>query len=156
MTKIPRAMRFNDRVSMRASTELREPFLDHRMFELAMRQNPERKISGGTRKKMLRDLAGRYLPRGISEAPKRPMQTPQREWLRGPLRDWVYEEVESALTGPFSAYFNRANIEDSLSGYFAGDCDNSFFVWQWVSAGMIGRQLASSRNPQLEFDAVGF
>lgn len=33
-TKIPRALRFNDRVSMRASTELREPFLDHRLMEL--------------------------------------------------------------------------------------------------------------------------
>jgi asparagine synthase (glutamine-hydrolysing) len=30
-TKIPRALRFNDRVSMRSSTELREPFLDHRL-----------------------------------------------------------------------------------------------------------------------------
>ncbi|HET7563550.1 MAG TPA: asparagine synthase (glutamine-hydrolyzing), partial [Gemmatimonadaceae bacterium] len=36
-TKIPRALRYNDRVSMRASTELREPFLDHRLFELAFR-----------------------------------------------------------------------------------------------------------------------
>src|SRR5262249_12891233 len=28
-TKLPRALRYNDRVSMAASTELREPFLDH-------------------------------------------------------------------------------------------------------------------------------
>src|SRR5262249_27288041 len=37
-SKIPRALRFNDRVSMRASVELREPFMDHRLFELALRQ----------------------------------------------------------------------------------------------------------------------
>ena len=37
-TKIPKALRFNDRISMRSSIELREPFLDHRLFELALRQ----------------------------------------------------------------------------------------------------------------------
>ena len=30
-TKIPRALRFNDRISMAYSTELREPFLDYRL-----------------------------------------------------------------------------------------------------------------------------
>src|ERR1019366_9048011 len=55
-TKIPKALRFNDRISMRASVELREPFLDHRLFELALKQPRERKIENGTRKKMLRDV----------------------------------------------------------------------------------------------------
>jgi asparagine synthase (glutamine-hydrolysing) len=49
-TKIPRALRFNDRASMRSSTELREPFLDHRLFELALRQPPDRKIGADTGK----------------------------------------------------------------------------------------------------------
>ena len=53
-TKIPRALRFNDRVSMRASTELREPFLDHRLVELAFRQPADRKIRDGTGKWLLR------------------------------------------------------------------------------------------------------
>src|SRR5262249_37177679 len=53
-TKIPRALRFNDRVSMMSSTELREPFLDHRLVELAFRQPRERKILNGASKWMLR------------------------------------------------------------------------------------------------------
>jgi len=72
---------------MRASTELREPFLDHRLFELAFRQPSERKIgeSGGSAqgKKMLREIVAPLLPEGVCEAPKRALQTPQREWLRG-------------------------------------------------------------------------
>src|SRR6185436_21180220 len=64
-TKIPRALRFNDRVSMRSSTELREPFLDHRLFELAMRQPPDRKIGPDTGKLLLRQMVGRMLPDGV-------------------------------------------------------------------------------------------
>ena len=78
-------MRFNDRISMRASTELREPFLDYRLIELAVRQPIERKIQNGTRKKMLRQISQKLLPENLAQSPKRPVQTPQREWLRGEI-----------------------------------------------------------------------
>lgn len=135
-TKIPRAMRFNDRISMRSSTELREPFLDHRLFELAMRQPAERKITGGTRKKMLRDISQRFLPRAVSAAPKRPVQTPQREWLRNSLREWAGDRINSALAGPQGAFLDKTLVRDSLSNYFCGESDNSFYIWQWISMGL--------------------
>lgn len=136
-TKIPRAMRFNDRISMRSSTELREPFLDHRLFEIAMRQPQERKIKNGVRKKMLREIAGKYLPRAVSEAPKRPIQTPQREWLRGPLRDWAESCIETALSGDQGSYLDRAAVRREAAAFFDGSFDNSFFIWQWINLGLI-------------------
>lgn len=134
-TKIPRALRFNDRVSMRSSTELREPFLDHRLFELALRQPPERKIAGGTRKKTLREVAGRLLPSGIVEAPKRPLQTPQREWLRGPLRGWAGECIADALAAYGGIWLDTAKVRAAWQDYCDGASDNSFYVWQWISLG---------------------
>jgi len=135
-TKIPRALRFNDRISMRASTELREPFLDHRLFERALRQPPERKISGGVRKRMLRNIAARLLPSGIAEAPKRPLQTPQREWLSGPLRDWANDHIEMALGEYKSEWFEPAAVRDAWLDYLTGSSDNSFYIWQWISLGL--------------------
>jgi len=139
-TKLPRALRYNDRASMRASRELREPFLDHRLFELALRQPADRKIRGGVRKRLLRDLAARLCPKGIVEAPKRPVQTPQREWLRGPLRAWAGERIEEALEGPSGAWFDRGAVRAAFRAYAEGEGDNSFFVWQWVSAGLLLRE----------------
>ncbi len=55
-TKIPRALRFNDRISMAYSTELREPFLDHRLVELAFAQPDDFKIKNGVGKYMLREI----------------------------------------------------------------------------------------------------
>ena len=144
-TKIPRALRFNDRVSMRSSTELREPFLDHRLFELALRQPVERKIAGGTHKWFLRQTAKQLLPHGVVEAPKRPLQTPQREWLRGPLRDWANSQIEMALAAHGGSWLNREAVHRHWRDYWSGRSDNSFFVWQWVSLGLTVSREAAAR-----------
>jgi asparagine synthase (glutamine-hydrolysing) len=138
-TKMPRALRFNDRISMRTSNELREPFLDHRLFELAFRQAPDRKIVNGARKWMLREIARQLLPDGLSEAPKRPLQTPQREWLRGPLRDWADDRLREALNGFGGAWLNAKEIEVTWKNYCRGASDNSFYVWQWISLSLLAR-----------------
>ena len=139
-TKLPRALRFNDRVSMRSSTELREPFLDHRVMELALRQPAERKIRDGQQKWMLRDRVGELLPRGVVEAPKRSLQTPQREWLRGPLRSWAEGEIERALE-VFPEWLDAGAVRREWRSYCAGEGDNSFFAWQWISLGLLAGKI---------------
>ncbi len=132
-TKLPRALRFNDRVSMRASVELREPFLDHRLVETALQQPAERKIADGTGKWLLRRIARRVTPPGLTEAPKRPLQTPQREWLRGPLRGWAAECIEAALQRDGGRWLDPPRVRASWQAFCAGQSDNSFYIWQWIS-----------------------
>lgn len=136
-TKLPRALRYNDRVSMRSSIELREPFLDHRLFELALRQPSSRKIRDGVSKWLPRSIAPRVVPASTAAAPKRPVQTPQREWLRGPLRDWCAGLVEDALRDWGGSWLIDATVRRSLKRYTAAGADNSFFVWQWLSLGLL-------------------
>ncbi|MCC6591557.1 MAG: asparagine synthase (glutamine-hydrolyzing) [Bryobacterales bacterium] len=142
--KIPRALRFNDRISMRSSTELRQPFLDHRLFELAMRQPADRKIRDGIRKWTLRRIARGLAPGDVVEAPKRPLQTPQREWLAGPLRSWVEDCIDCALAEHQGEWIVRDRVRDCWREYLAGSSDNSFFIWQWVSLGMSAQRRLSA------------
>jgi len=139
-TKIPRALRFNDRVSMQHSTELREPFLDHRLFELALRQPTERKLRGSTRKWLLRDLTRLLLPGGVVEAPKRPLQTPQREWLRSSLREWAEANIDLALRVVGGAWLEPQAVREAWWRYLNGEGDNSFHVWQWINLGLMCEQ----------------
>lgn len=151
-TKIPRALRFNDRVSMRASTELREPFLDHRLFELALRQPNDRKIATGTNKWMERQIAKQLLPRDVAEAPKRALQTPQREWLRGPLRAWAEQRIEQAIENYGGDWLIGDAIRRDWKTFQSGSSDNSFYVWQWISlAGLSSKKAtsATSHNQQV-------
>jgi len=135
--KIPRAMRFADRVSMMFSRELREPFLDHRIVELGLRQPPERKIRGGVGKWLPRQVAGNLLPAGVREAPKRPVQTPQREWLAGPLASWASDQIEAALSGWGAEWLDAQAVRRHWQDYQAQAADNSFPIWQWISLGMV-------------------
>ena len=137
-TKIPRALRFNDRISMRAGTELREPFLDHRLVELALRQPATRKIQGMTQKWLLRGIAADLLPAGLVEAPKRPLQTPQREWLRGPLCGWTTTCIAAALDR-YGTWLDRDAVWAAWQAYAAGAGDNSFYVWQWINVGLLAQ-----------------
>lgn len=129
-TKIPRALRFNDRISMAASTELREPFLDYRLVEFAFAQPKHYKIRKGVQKYLLRDLVSSYIPNEISFAPKRPLQTPQREWLGDELRDWVNAQIKLLKN---NSWFDQDELERELQNYFKGDRDSSFHIWQWLS-----------------------
>lgn len=136
--KIPRAMRFADRVSMLYSRELREPFLDHRIIELGLRQPASRKIRDGQGKWLPRRIAARLLPGEVRLAPKRPLQTPQREWLRDPLRAWSTELIEAGLRGWGKDWLNAPRVREAHQEFLQGGSDNSFSVWQWMSLGLIG------------------
>ncbi len=138
-TKIPRALRFNDRVSMMYSRELREPFLDHRLVELGLRQPADRKIRGGVGKWLVRRLAARLIPAGVAHAPKRAVQTPQREWLRGPLAAWATGCVEDALAGWGGDWLEAPAARELLAAYIRSGGESSFPVWQLINLGLASK-----------------
>jgi asparagine synthase (glutamine-hydrolysing) len=132
-TKIPRVLRFNDRISMAFSTELREPFLDYRLVELAFSLPLDYKIRNRASKFMLREIASEYLADDLVFAPKRPLQTPQREWLARDLAVWVSQCFQGIANSSFSDWFNKEVLHKELQLYLAGNKQSSFHIWQLIS-----------------------
>lgn len=129
-TKIPRALRFNDRISMMHGTELREPFLDYRLVEMAFAQSEDMKLQNGTTKWLLRDLMKMSLSSSIALAPKRALQTPQREWISNELKDYFSFKID--LFSNLS-FVNKKEVIRLWNDYLQGNQDNSFYIWQWVN-----------------------
>ena len=132
-TKIPRALRFNDRISMTYSTELREPFLDHRLVEFAFSLPLDYKIRNGISKYILREIATEYFVNDLVFAPKRPLQTPQREWLATDLKEWVNNCFAEIETGAHADWFNKEELQKEVRLYFEGNIQSSFHIWQCIS-----------------------
>ena len=135
-TKIPRALRFSDRASMMHSRELRVPFLDHRLVEYSFKIAPSLLIRNGQHKYLLRKIVADLLPEPVVSAPKRPVQTPQREWLAGVLFPYVWDLVNSRRFRELG-WFNLPEVECELLQFKGTEPDNSFFVWQWISAALL-------------------
>lgn len=136
-TKLPRALRFNDRVSMEASTELREPFLDYRLVEMAFALPDSMKIRGNVHKYLLREIVKEYVPFEIVEAPKRALQTPQREWLGNELRKFVDQQLVKLLSSDLSAWFDADTLWYEWKAYQNGKQENSFYIWQWINVALL-------------------
>ena len=144
ITKLPRVLRMNDRVSMAYSRELRQPLIDHRLVEHAFRLPGMQKIRGGQGKFLLRHAMRRDLPEEVRGEPKRFVVTPQREWLVGPLAGAVTDIVESREFRD-RGLFDVAEVRRAWKKFREGDSKNAFFVWQWVNTELWFRRFADGR-----------
>ena len=92
-------LRYGDRNSMAASRELRQPFLDHRLAELAFRLPNQFKIYRGVTKVVLRNAMSGIVPEMIlNRVDKLGYQAPQGKWLSGPLKQWVEDRLDTLHT----------------------------------------------------------
>jgi asparagine synthase (glutamine-hydrolysing) len=71
-----------DRLSMANSIELRSPFLDHKLVELAISINNEQaRLFEEEPKKKLKDALRKYLPASILDREKKGFTPPTKKWL---------------------------------------------------------------------------
>ena len=138
-TKLPRALRFRDRLSMAVGAELRPPFLDHQLLAYEFALPAGDRICGGVSKVVLRRAASRLLPDAVRLASKRSVQTPQREWFRSELKDWVRERIDTPSFWR-RGWIDRKPALEAMEAFFRGEGDNSFFLWQWINLEMWAQQ----------------
>ena len=80
-----------DRTTMAAGLEGREPMLDHRLVEFALRLPLGLRRGALGTKHLLRKILYRYVPRELIERPKQGFAIPLAAWLRGELAPLIDE-----------------------------------------------------------------
>ena len=116
-----------DRMSMAHSLELRVPFLDKCVFEVASRIPVKHRIGGGTTKYALRLAAERHMPKEDTARPKLGFPVPIRIWLQ---QEPYYNKVKEMFLGNEARqFFNTDVLVSFLDEHFHGKRDNSRKIW---------------------------
>ena len=116
-----------DKMSMAHSLEVRVPFLDRVVFDVARRVPTEHKVTKENTKFAMRQAAHRYLPDMVAEKKKLGFPVPIRVWLK---EDKYYNIVKEAFHSPAAQeYFKTEEIMKYLDDHKAGKADNSRKIW---------------------------
>ena len=117
-----------DRASMAVSLESRVPFLDHRVAQVAARIPLHMKIQRGRGKQILRRLLARDVPAELFERPKAGFGIPVGEWIKGPLRLWAEELLDSKRLAE-QGYFDPAIVQRRWREHLSGQRNSTPALW---------------------------
>jgi len=133
-----------DRMSMAASLELRPPFLDSELIDLAFRLPSSVKVRRGVTKWVVKEVARRHLPDDVVDRPKSGFKVPLDAWFRGGLRTMAND----LLTGPSSfvgSVFDADAVRTLLAGHDSGERNEQPRIWTLLSLEVWHRELVAGR-----------
>jgi asparagine synthase (glutamine-hydrolysing) len=126
-----------DRTSMAVGLEVRVPFLDHRLVELAAGLPADLRpaVPG---KRVLRDVVARWLGPRFATTPKHGFDVPAGEWFRGPAREALREAL---LPGDAACrqWLEPRVVERLVRHHLSGIGDHGRTLWalfmleQWAA-----------------------
>ncbi|PFP27881.1 asparagine synthase (glutamine-hydrolyzing) [Bacillus sp. AFS073361] len=115
-----------DRVTMAHSLELRVPFLDKAVFEVASKIPTSLKTAHGTTKYILRKAAEGIVPAHVLDRKKLGFPVPIRHWLKDEMNDWAKKIIRESNTDHL---INKTYVLQLLEDHSQGKADNSRKIW---------------------------
>ncbi|NPC93819.1 asparagine synthase (glutamine-hydrolyzing) [Bacillus sp. WMMC1349] len=115
-----------DKMTMANSLELRVPFLDKVVFDVASKIPEELKTKNGTTKYLLRKAAEGIVPDHVLNRKKLGFPVPIRHWLKNEMHDWAVNIIKESDT---DAYIHKEYVLQLLEDHCANKADNSRKIW---------------------------
>jgi asparagine synthase (glutamine-hydrolysing) len=117
-----------DRTSMAVALEVRVPLLDHRIVEWMMRQPPERRVRGLSKKHLLKRVLADRLPDRVLRGRKRGFNVPIPAWLNHELRPMM-TDLLAPSTILRQGFFNVDVVNRLVREHLELKADHSRALW---------------------------
>ncbi len=134
-----------DIASMAHGLEVRAPWLDRRVVELALQLPAHLKVRGRTLKYLPRRAWQQDLPPAILRRGKQGFAVPLAAWLRGSLRDWMQELLLSP-SAKSRGLLDPAAVTQLVEEHAAGGIDRSEQLWVLMMLELWFRVFADVRS----------
>jgi asparagine synthase (glutamine-hydrolysing) len=118
-----------DRASMAYSVEIRSPFLDYRIIELARSFPVSYRYKKGVKKRILRDILKKYIPEDVFNHPKKGFSIPIAHWIRHELKEEFIENLNDEFLN-IIPNFDIEKFKDMFAKHLSGHYDYSSYIWK--------------------------
>lgn len=126
---LPHLLRYDDKLAMTFSVEVRVPFLDHRLVEYLFSLPVDMKLRNGWTKHILRESTKGVIPEKIRKRrSKYGFETPEVRWTKE-MKDLFKEIFESESFGK-RKYFNQKNILKEFDSFCKGKKIQPKLFWR--------------------------
>jgi asparagine synthase (glutamine-hydrolysing) len=120
-----------DWMSMKNSLEVRVPFLDHRVVELAFQMQGSLKLYKGKTKYILKETFKDLLPPSLLRRPKAGFEIPISRWLKTDLK-FLIDDYLSEQKIKDQGIFDYNIIHNLLYDHFRHKTDTSWMLWNLI------------------------
>jgi len=120
-----------DWMSMKTSLEVRVPFLDHRVVEMAFQIPGSIKIRRGETKYLLKKTFKKLLPASLHHRPKSGFEIPIGRWLKMDLKFLLNQYLDEKRISQ-QGIFNYPIIEKLKNNYLSNRSDTSWMLWNLI------------------------
>jgi asparagine synthase (glutamine-hydrolysing) len=117
-----------DRASMACSLEVRAPFLDVELAKFLAQVPSRLKLRGLRTKHLLKVAMADALPPGIADRSKKGFGIPVAEWLGGPLRELLLDELSQSRLDE-QGIFRSAEVGRLVDEHLRGAHDHRKPLW---------------------------
>ena len=154
-----------DKISMSHSLEVRVPFLDNALADLAFRIPSSFKLNiakmtgmGGQPhfkadegKMVLRKAMRDFLPEQFTKQPKQGFSPPDDNWYRGESMNYIKEILydPQALQRP---WFNQDFVKTCLEEHFSGQRNHRLLIWSLLSVEWLQRHFCDKQTSVHRFE----
>jgi asparagine synthase (glutamine-hydrolysing) len=138
--KLPRALRFRDKISMSVGQELRPSFLNAELILSLFKLKKKDHFRFNKTKFLLRKIYQKKITDEIAFEDKRNIQTPQTQWLTDDLLDWVNEILQKSYIWELNIY-NKKEFFLNLNNFKSIGLKNSFFIWKAINIHFLFKEI---------------
>ena len=120
-----------DRMSMQHSLEVRVPFIDHKLIEFSASIPPEMKITLFQKKKILKNIAKKYIPKEIISHRKQGFAAPMAQWIKFDLKEFILDSLNQENLNKHGI-INTTTVNKILKEHFDGKEMHDTLIWSLI------------------------
>jgi len=131
--KLEHLLKWEDRNSMRFSSEARVPFLDYRLVEKSLATAANQKIRNGTTKFILKEAMKDIIPEKIRKRnDKVGFGTPQNDWFRKPEWQRIINDVLNSKSFSERKIVEVDAARKLFQRHLNGEVNVAKEIWKWI------------------------